>query len=124
MISSIECWLEDQGITPDLIINEEYTYSDLYDDMFVSDSVTGNASGSYTFNRWEAEECLCHNLDLLASALEEFYAGELPPYRLFDPEWCDVTIRCYLLGPCLDAVLRKYECADDVSDMFDFVMTH
>ena len=34
----------------------------LYDDLFVEDSVTGNASGSYTFNTYEAEENLCHNL--------------------------------------------------------------
>lgn len=35
-------------------------------------SVTGNAGGSYTFNAWKAEEYLCHNLDLLAEANEEF----------------------------------------------------
>ena len=34
---------------------------ELYDDAFVSDSVTGNASGSYTFSSWAAEECICHN---------------------------------------------------------------
>ena len=44
----------------------------LYDDLFISDSVTGNASGSYTFNAWQAEEYLCHNLELLKEACEEF----------------------------------------------------
>ena len=45
---------------------------DLNEKLFVEDSVTGNASGSYTFNTWKAEEYLCHNLDLLAEANEEF----------------------------------------------------
>ena len=35
---------------------EEY----LNDELWVDDQVTGNASGSYTFNTWEAEENLCH----------------------------------------------------------------
>ena len=42
---------------------------------FTEDSVTGNASGSYTFNTYEAEENICHNLDLLGEALEEFGSG-------------------------------------------------
>ena len=28
--------------------------------LFTEDSVTGNASGSYTFNSYEAEENICH----------------------------------------------------------------
>ena len=35
----------------------------LNDELWISDSVTGNASGSYTFNAWLAEENVCHNLD-------------------------------------------------------------
>ena len=31
---------------------------DLNEKLFVEDSVTGNASGSYTFNTWKAEEYL------------------------------------------------------------------
>ena len=30
-------------------------WNDLYDTLFVNDSVTGNASGSYTFNSEEAK---------------------------------------------------------------------
>lgn len=44
----------------------------LYEAMWTSDSVTGNGSGSYTFNRWVAEENLCHNMDLFLEAVEEF----------------------------------------------------
>lgn len=40
-------------------------FDQLYDDMWINDSVTGNASGSYTFNTYKAEEYICHNLELL-----------------------------------------------------------
>lgn len=79
---------------------------ELYDDMFVSDSVTGNASGSYTFNTWRAEEYLMHNLDLLGEACEEF--GSSADVLKSGAEACDVTIRCYLLGQVLNDVLNEY----------------
>ena len=84
----------------------ERDFQTLYDEMFIDDSITGNASGSYTFNTWQAEENLCHNLDLLKEALEEF--GSNLNY-LESPEACDVTIRCYLLGQVLQEVLNKLE---------------
>ena len=71
------------------------------------DSVTGNASGSYTFNAWKAEEYLCHNWDLLAEAIEEF-GGNTDILRA-GAKSCDVTIRCYLLGQCIAAALDELE---------------
>ena len=86
-----------------------YDYSDLdemkealNEKLFVDDSVTGNASGSYTFNAWKAEEYLCHNLDLLAEANEEF--GGSSDILSDGAEMCDVTIRCYLLGQAIENV--------------------
>lgn len=52
--------------------NREEIEQTLNDDLWVEDSVTGNASSSYTFNAWQAEENIYHNLDLLAEAMEEF----------------------------------------------------
>ena len=75
----------------------------LYDDLFCNDSVTGNASGSYTFNTWQAEENLCHNMDLLKEALEEFGCGI--EYLEKGAEACDVTIRCYLLSSAISEVI-------------------
>ena len=51
--------------------NREGLEEKLNDELWTVDSVTGNASGSYTFNTWEAEENLAHNWDLLAEALDE-----------------------------------------------------
>lgn len=75
---------------------------DLNEKLFLEDSVTGNASGSYTFNTWKAEEYLCHNLDLLAEANEEF--GGSSDILSDGAEMCDVTIRCYLLGQAIENV--------------------
>jgi hypothetical protein len=101
-------------------LNENYTQEELRewmetrtrfeeklnDKLWIEDSVTGNASGSYTFSTWDAEENLCHNQDLLQEAMEEF--GCLPSdYK--GAEWGDVTIRCYLLGECIGVVLDELE---------------
>lgn len=85
--------------------------TELYDDMFVDDAVTGNASGSYTFSRWEAEEKICHNLDLLEEALEEFgYNG----FDIIDKgaETADVLIRCYILGQAIDIAIEELRGGD------------
>ena len=80
----------------------------LNDDLFINDSVTGNASGSYTFNSYTAEEYICHNLDLLGEALSEF--GDDPAYLLKNgAEAADVTIRCYLLSQAIAEVLDEME---------------
>ena len=77
----------------------------LNEELWIDDSVTGNASGSYTFNTYEAEEYLMHNLDLLAEAIEEF--GGSVDILKDGAEACDVTIRCYLLGQCIAEVLEE-----------------
>lgn len=77
----------------------------LYDELWTADSVTGNGSGSYTFNTNKAEEYLCHNLPLLGKALEEFGEENATQY-LNDPEAADVTIRCYLLSQAISEAVN------------------
>lgn len=84
--------------------NRQKLEESLYDELWVEDSVTGNASGSYTFSARDAEENLCGNWDLLAEALREFGGGN--PLEM-GAEACDVTIRCYLLGECIAEVLEE-----------------
>lgn len=91
-------------------MNKDRVYSDLYDELFITDSVTGNASGSYTFNAWQAEENLCHNMDLLNEAMNEFGYSEANPLDK-GAEWCDVLIRCYLLSQALTEVIEE-KCLD------------
>lgn len=102
-------------------IREEIDYKDfdtldeleqhLNDELWTVDSVTGNASGSYTVSAWEAEENICHNLDLLAEACHEF--GIVDPLKQ-GAEACDVTIRCYLLGQAIAEALE--EIADEFEE--------
>ena len=83
---------------------EEY----LNDVLFVSDSVTGNASGSYYCNAYKAEEALAHNLDLLAEALRTFGSGGTDILEA-GAEVMDVTIRCYLLAQAISEILDEIE---------------
>ena len=106
--ADIKEWLEENRSMDELKDDLLATYnhslmSALYDDMYIEDSITGNASGSYTFDRWQAEENLCHNLDLLSEACSMY--GITPDLR--SPEACDVTIRRYLLNVCLYEVLEE-----------------
>lgn len=101
------------------VVTNEYDYKDelltdrddfeqrLNDELFTNDSVTGKGSGSYTFNAWQAEEYLCHNLELLGEACECF--GSNMDVLKDGAEACDVTIRCYLLGQAIASVLDDLE---------------
>ena len=80
---------------------------ELYDDMFVSDSVTGNASGSYYCNSWKSEEAVCHNLDLLGEVLDEFGTPDNVA-KVVDGEWADVSIRCLMLGRVYEEVMDEW----------------
>ena len=88
--------------------NREGLEEKLNDELWTVDSVTGNASGSYTFNTWEAEENLAHNWDLLAEALDEFGQDGTDVLRQ-GAEVMDVTIRCYLLGQAIAEALDELE---------------
>ena len=94
----------------------EYDTSDLddfketlYEYLWDEDSVTGNASGSYTFNREEAKGYVGDNLDLMVEAFKEFgdTSRLLDCLENFDFETIDVTIRCYLLSQAIDEVLDE-----------------
>lgn len=107
--NDIREYIKNNDINPENYESASDCYDALYDDLFVEDSVTGNGSGSYTFNAWEAEENLCHNMDLLGEALAEFGCG--PDYLEKGAEACDVTIRCYILGQVLyDVISDLWGC--------------
>lgn len=86
--------------------NRDEIEQQLYDDLFIEDSVTGNASGSYTFSTYEAEQNLVGNFDLLKEACEEFCCTGID-FLEKGAEWADVTIRCYLLGQAINEVLNE-----------------
>lgn len=77
------------------------------DELWANDGVTGNTSGSYYCNTWKAEEAISHNWDLLGEAIDEF-GGDTDILQQ-GAEFCDVTIRCYLLGQAISAALDELE---------------
>jgi len=91
--------------------NKDELAEQLHDDLWTNDSVTGKGSGSYFFNTWKAEEALCHNLDLLGEACEEF--GSTADLLKNGAEACDVTIRCYLLSQAISEALDELEEDDE-----------
>lgn len=80
----------------------------LNEELWLSDHVTGNGSGSYTFSKWWAEEYLAHNWDVLENACAEFGADMGEEIKK-GAESADVLIRCYLLGAAIDEVLPEFE---------------
>lgn len=90
------------------LADRESWEQELNDDLWTADSVTGNASGSYYCNTYRAEEALCHNWDLLNDALLEFGCTDCNPIEK-GAEWCDATIRCYLLGGAIAEALDELE---------------
>ena len=103
-------------------INNEINLSDyedldeleqfLNDELWTVDSVTGNASGSYTFNRCQAQEYVCDNIDELKEALDEFGTdAETIADKFLSEDWeyFDVTIRCHLLGAAIYEVMGEIE---------------
>lgn len=96
----------------DLLYNRSVLEEKLHDDLWAEDSVTGSASGSYTFDRLQAQEDVVDNIDLLNEACEEFGTDKATIGEKFldsDFEWMDVTIRCYLLGQAISEALEEIE---------------
>ena len=90
-----------------------------HDELWADDNVTGNGSSSYFCNAWKAEEALCHNWDLLADACEEF-GQDIGWVFKRGAEFCDVTIRCYLLGQAIAAALDEVEAEQKIAYTIPF----
>ena len=87
----------------------------LNDTLWTEDSVTGNGSGSYTFNHAEAKQYVLDNMNLAVEMAMEFDCKERFMDWLFDDDYesIDVSIRCYLLRSAIDEVM------DDIEDDFN-----
>jgi len=82
----------------------------LHDEMWIDDSITGNASGSYTMSTYQAEENIAHNFEEIETVAAEW--GIEPTVKAgYDhgAEWWDVSIRCYYLSSAIASVLDDME---------------
>lgn len=86
---------------------------ELNDILFTEDSVTGNASGSYFCNSYKAMECVTGDNnaeDYIRDLISEYgLDSSAIADHLFDWEYWDVSIRCYLLGQCISDALDELE---------------
>lgn len=80
-------------------------WDEFYEDLYIDDSVTGNASGSYWFNREKAKESLGEFIwdEDIVWLLEEM-GDTIEGVVKCDPEVVDVIIRCAMLGHVEGAV--------------------
>ena len=81
------------------------------DEAFLSDSVTGNASGSYTFNAHQSEENIKDLIfsDELLEMFKDFGYDRVPLEN--GPEYIDVSIRCFLVNQVI------YENEDEIKEI-------
>lgn len=96
--------------------NEDDFVEYLNDTLWTDDSVTGNGSGSYTFNRYKAKEYVVDNMELVTEMANEFGVdnktlGE--KFRDEDWEYFDVSIRCYLLYQAIAEAIEKMNITFD-----------
>lgn len=103
-------WIDESIDLDEYKGNRDGLEKKLNDELFNEDSVTGNACGSYYLDAYKAEEDIEHNWGLLAEALEEF-GSNISATEMLDKgaEWCDVIIRCYLVGEAIRNVLDELE---------------
>lgn len=99
------------GYSPEMLepVDLEDYVEKLNDTLWIDDSVTGNASGSFFCNAYKAEEALAGNWGLAVKALGDFCCGEV--FNAFEKgaEWVDCVVRCYLLSQCINDYIEANE---------------
>ena len=94
--------------------DEDTRWEYLDEQLWTSDIVTGNGSGSFFCNGWKAEAALAHNWGLIEDVKNEWGSD-------FDfssgAEYIDVCIRCFLASQIYGDVLeRVFERFDELEE--------
>ena len=108
---NIRDYMEETGFTFDGKDREEVEER-LNEEYWINDSVTGNASGSFTFSSYQARENVLEDIDTLREACEEWCIDNETIGEKFlneEWEWMDVTCRCYVLRQAIEEVLDELE---------------
>ena len=112
--NDIVCWMDKDGDPFDIsqFENREDTAEYLYDILWHEDSVTGNG-GCFYADEDMCEEFLCHNINLIIDACDDFYVD----YPILRQQYknknlarfLDCTIRCYVLMTAIYSALEEWE---------------
>lgn len=111
--NDIREWMEENRELWDSEEDGDVVYEIVSDSVWMADSVTGNASGSYTFNRLQARQYFFEDEDSDDYISEMFNAGFITRQdfagAVSESNWevIDVSIRCYLVSECLSKILDE-----------------
>ena len=111
--ADVKEWIEDNKEQIEGLDRHD-AYEVVYESWWVDDSVTGNASGSYTFSRYEARQNFFEDEDseeYIDQMIEDgFTCRELVGRAVQESQWelLDVSIRCWLLCDAVSDVLDEY----------------
>lgn len=93
--------------------NIEYydDFDDAFDAMFCSDSVTGNGSGSYTFNSYKAQQNVKDAIfdENIVTLLDWNGINIFDTLRDSGAETLDVIIRCYVLSDIYSIIEEHFK---------------
>lgn len=112
MVDDIKDYI-DENINLDEFEDRQELEEKLNDDLWTEDSVTGNGSGSYTFDRHKSYENVQGDpdaMDYIRDLVSEFGVDAETVAEKFldeDYEYWDVSIRCYLLGQAIGEALDQ-----------------
>ena len=111
--ADVKEWIEDNKEQIEGLDRHD-AYEVVYDSCWVDDSVTGNASGSYTFSRYEARQNFFNDEDseeYIDQMIEDgFTCRESVGRAVQESQWelLDVSIRCWLLCDAVSDGLDEY----------------
>ncbi len=106
----VKTWCDDNEWKMDTDADLDELAEELDEALWCEDSVTGNGSGSYTFDREEAKNYVLNDMETVTEALKEFCVSAEEIGKRFleeDWEWLDVTARCYVLKQAIWAILEE-----------------
>ena len=111
--NDVECWMDrDDPFDISQFSNREEAADWLFDELYAEDSITGNGTFGYATEEM-CEEYLCHNLDLLIIACEEYdVSWKVAKVHYNNKQlarYLDCVIRCYVLMTAIYDALKTWE---------------
>lgn len=110
--ADIKDWIIENGVL-EQAHQEDWThielYEWLYDELWQEDCITGNGVYGYATEE-ECAQYVASNFPLYFEATNEFcdFPNSKTPWIYKEPaRHMDATIRCYLLGECIETTLEE-----------------
>jgi len=113
IVNDLKDWITNEDVISELKdLNYEDLFETIYDEAFTIDSITGNGLDYYDTED-NCSKYLAGNIELLYLAARDYCIDDdintvIKHYEDKSlARYFDATIRCYLLGDCIDEVLKE-----------------